>query len=104
MTNIQQGQFIDLIYDHPEAFSLQDTDLRLCDQIKYTMDRLIYLLHHTIFPQLQGEMHKCLGTWLPQGIIRPSQGPYASQVVIVWKKIGKFICPWINVKLIQLQE
>ena len=36
-------------------------------------------------------MHKCLDTWFSQGIIRPSQSPYASQVVIVQKKSGE-IC------------
>ena len=35
-------------------------------------------------------MHKCLDTWLRQGIIRPSRSPYASQVVTVCKKTGDF--------------
>ena len=34
-------------------------------------------------------MQKCLDTWLQQGIIRPLQSPYASQVVIVRKKTGE---------------
>ena len=87
MTLIQQGRFIDLIYYHPEVFSLHDEDPGFCDQIKHTipttMDKPVYLLHGTIPPQLQGEACKCLDTWLQQGIIRPSQSPYASQVVIV---------------------
>ena len=87
MTHIQQGWFINLIYDHPEVFSLHDEDLRFCDQIKHTipmtMDRPVYLVHCTISPQLQGEVYTCLDTWLQQGIIRPSQSPYASQVMIV---------------------
>ena len=37
-------------------------------------------------PEVLGEVHKCLDTWWRQGIIRPSQSPYASQVVIVQKK------------------
>ena len=49
----------------------------------------MYLLHRTIPPQLLGEVRKCLDTWLRQGIIRPSQSPYASQVVIVQKKKGE---------------
>ena len=93
MTCVQQSQFIDLIYDHPEVFSLHDEDLRFCDRMKHmiltTMDKPVYLAHCTIPPQLQGEVHKCLDTWLQQGIIRPSQSPYASQVVIVWKKTGE---------------
>ena len=87
LTHVQQSWFIDLIYDHPEVFSLHDEDLGFCDWIKHTipmtMDKPVYLAHHTIPPQLQGEVHKCLDTWLQLGIIRPSQSPYASQVVIV---------------------
>ena len=39
--------------------------------------------------QLQTEVHKCLDTWLKQGIIHPSRSPYISQVVIVCKKTGE---------------
>ena len=35
LTHIQQGQFIDLIYDYPEVFLLHDEDLGFCDQIKH---------------------------------------------------------------------
>ena len=74
---------------------MHDEDLGFCDKIKHTIpttsDRLVYLLHHTIPPQLLGEVHKCLDTWLRQCIIRPSQSPYTSQVVIVQKKSGE-IC------------
>ena len=92
MTCEQQSQFINLIYDHPEVFSLHDD---FCNKIKHTipttLERSVYLPHHTIPPQLLGEVHKCLDTWFRQGIIRPSQSPYASQVVIVQKKTGE-IC------------
>ena len=95
MTLEQQSLFINIIYDHPEVFSLHDEDLGLCNKIKHTIpmtsDRPVYLPHCTIPPQLLGEVHKCLDTWLRQGIIRPSQSPYASQVVIVQKKSGE-IC------------
>ena len=68
LTHVQQSQFIDLIYDHPEVFSLHNEDLRFCDWIRHTipatMDKPVYLVHHTIPPQLQGEVHKCLDTWL----------------------------------------
>ena len=93
MTHEQQSWFINIIYDHPEVFSLHDEDLGFCDKIKHTipmtLDRPVYLLHCTIPPQLLGEVCKCLDTWLRQGIIRPSQSPYASQVVIVQKKSGE---------------
>ena len=87
MTCEQQSRFINIIYDYPEVFSLHDEDLSFCDKIKHTIpttsDRPVYLPHCTIPPQLLGEVSKCLDTWLRQGIIRPSQSPYASQVVIV---------------------
>ena len=49
----------------------------------------MYLPHRTIPRQLQGEVQKCLDTWLRQGIIRPSKSLYASQVVIVRKKTSE---------------
>ena len=92
MTCEQQSQFINIIYDHPEVFFLHDEDLGFCDKIKHTIpmtsDRPVYLPHHTIPPQLLGKVCNCLDTWLRQGIIRLSQSPYASQVVIVQKKSG----------------
>ena len=58
LTCIQQSRFIDLIYDHPEVFSLHDEDLGFCDWIRHTipttMDKPVYLVHCTIPPQLQG--------------------------------------------------
>ena len=90
MTHAQPTWFLNLIYDHPKVFSLHDEDLGFCDKITHmiptTSDKPVYLPHCTITPQLQGEVHKCLDTWLRQGIIRPSQSPSTSQVVIVQKK------------------
>ena len=64
MTCEQQSQFINIIYDHPEVFSLYDEDLGFCDKIKHTIpmtsDRPVYLPHHTIPPQLLGEVCKCV--------------------------------------------
>ena len=98
MNKSQQKQFIELIYDHQSVFSLCDEDLGLCDHLKHTIptttDRPIYLPHRTIPVQLQAEVRKCLDTWLKQGIIRPSRSPYASQVVIVRKKLEKYTYVW----------
>ena len=73
MTCIQQGWFIDLIYDQPEVFSLHEEDLVFCDWVKHTipttMDRPVYLAHHTIPPQLQGEVHKCLEPGCNRGLL-----------------------------------
>ena len=89
----QQKCFLELIYDHQNMFSLCDEDLGLCDCLKHTIlmttTKPVYLPHHTIPVQLQNEVHKCLDTWLKQGIICPSCSPYASQVVIMCKKTGE---------------
>ena len=59
MTHDQQTQFINLIYDHPEVFSLHHEDLGFCDKIKHTipmtLDRCVYLPHCTIPPTIIGE-------------------------------------------------
>ena len=93
MSREQQVRFLELIYDNQSVFSLCDEDLGLCDSLKHTipttMDKPVYLPHCTIPVQLQAEVRKCLDTWLRQGIIQPSQSPYALQVVIVHKKTGE---------------
>ena len=67
-TCAQHSWFLNIIYDHPEIFSLHDEDLGFCDKIKHTilmtLDKPVYLPHQTIPPPLQGEVYKCLGTWL----------------------------------------
>ena len=93
----QQSSFINQVYDNKEVFFLHDEDLGYCDQIKHTiptmMDKPVYLPHHTIPRQLQGEVCKCLDTWLCQGIMQPSKNPYAAQVVVVCKKLGEmYLC------------
>ena len=76
-----------------KAYSRYVMRICLCDHLKHTIPTMttkpVYLPHHTIPVQLQTEVHKCLDTWLKQGIIRPSHSPYASQVVIVRKKTGE---------------
>ena len=75
----QQSHFINLVYDNKMVFSLHNKGLGYCDLIKHTIltmtDKPVYLPCHTIPRQLQGEVHKCLDTWLCQGIIRPSKSP-----------------------------
>ena len=75
MSKAQQIRFLELIYDNQSVFSLCDEDLGLCDHLKHTipttMDKPIYLPHHTILVQLQAEVYKCLDIWLKQGIIWP---------------------------------
>ena len=85
--------FSKAIYDQPKVFSLHNKDLGFCYQIKHTipmtLDKPVYLPNCTIPPQLQEVVYKCLDTWLWQGIIRLSQGPYTCQLVIVHTKTGE---------------
>ena len=94
-----QARFINLIYSNQEVFSLHDEDLGYCYKLTHTIptstDKPVYLPHRTIPRQLQGEVSKCLNTWLCQGIIRPSNSPYASQAVLVCKKTGE-ICNYVD--------
>ena len=89
----KQSHFINLVCDNKDVLSLHDEGLGYCNLIKHTIptmtDKPVYLPHHTIPRQLQVVVHKCLDTWLCQGIIRPSKSQYASQVVIVHKKSGE---------------
>ena len=98
MSRTQQQKFLELIYDNQSMFSLCDEDLGLCDHLKHTIpmttDKPVYLPHRTIPVQLQAEVHKCLDTWLKQGVIRPSRSPYTSQVVI-GKRLERSACAWI---------
>ena len=68
-----QARFINLIYSNQEVFSLHDEDLGYCNKLTYTIptstDKPVFLPHRTIPRQLQGEVCKCLNTWLCQGVI-----------------------------------
>ena len=74
---------------------MHDEDLGYCDKLTHTIptsiDKPVYLPHRIIPRQIQGEVCECLNTWLCQGIIQPSNSPYAFQVVLVRKKTGE-IC------------
>ena len=74
-------------------FSLHDEDLGYSDQLTHTIltstDKPEYLPNRTILRQLQGDVHKCLNTWLCQRIICPSSSFYASQVVTLHKESGE---------------
>ena len=66
MTCLQQGWFIDLIYDHPEVFSLHDEDLgfvtRSCIQYQWLWIDL-YNCHTAPFPH--NYKVKCVNVWTP---------------------------------------
>ena len=88
-----QSCFINLIYDNPKVFLLHDENLSYCNYLNHTItktvEKHVYLPHCMVARQLQGRVCKYLDTWLCQGIIQPSQSLYASQVVIMCKKLGE---------------
>ena len=93
----KQAHFIDTMYNTKEVFSLHDEDLGYCNWITHTIpmmrDVSVYFPKHTIPHPLPGEVWHCLGTWLRQGIIRPSNCPYASQWLLyvkIWRSISMY--------------
>ena len=72
-----KDHLLNLNYDHKKVFSLHDEELGFCNKLAHsiptTTDKPVYLPQRTIPRQLQGEVQKCLDTWLRQGIIRPSK-------------------------------
>ena len=96
---------LNLVYDNQQVFSLCDGDLGFCNKFTHTIltttDMPIYLPYRTMQWQLQGEVCKCLDTWLRYGIFRPSGSSYASHVVIVCKKTSEI---WFCVEYHKLKS
>ena len=84
-TKEQQDGLLNFIYDNQQISKFHIKNLGYYDklaQIIPTMrDKPTYLPHKTIQQKLQGEVYKCYDMWVHQGIIRPSQSLYTSQVV-----------------------
>ena len=101
----QQDWLLNLIYDHQKVFSLHNKDLWFCNKLAHSIltmtDKPVYLPHRIIPQQWQGKFRICLDIWLRQGIIRPSERPYASQVVIIRKKTGEI---WLCVNYQKLNS
>ena len=79
-----QAKFINLIYSNQEFFSLHNKDLDYYNCLTHTIltstDKPLHLPCRTILRQLQGEVCKCLNTWLHQEIIHQSNSPYAPKL------------------------
>ena len=90
MTASQQKAFQDMMSKHRHIFSQDDDDLGFTDivthKIKTTDDIPVCLPDRRIPPPIQPEVKKHLQKWLKTGIIKESDSPYASQIVIVRKK------------------
>ena len=75
----QQSQFINLVYDNKEVFSLHDEDLGYCDLIKHTnltMTEEACILAALYYPQTTpGESAKMSGYLVVPGYYKTIQKP-----------------------------
>ena len=92
-----------LLRQYSDVFSKDDSDLGCCTIGKHgitTEDNIpVKLPDRRISPLLIPEVQKILKTWLQDGIIKESNSPYASQLVLVRKKCGK-LRPCLDFRLL----
>jgi hypothetical protein len=90
MNDKQQKDFREMLFRHKKVFSQDDDDLGFTDvvthKIKTTDSEPVCLPDRRIPPQIQPEVKRHLQKWLKAGVIKESDSPYASQIVIVKKK------------------
>jgi len=83
---------IRLFNKYQNVFSQDDNDIGSTDLVKHriiTQDDIpIKEPDRRIPPNLKSEVKKILQNWLDAGIIKHSDSPYASQIVLVHKKSG----------------
>ena len=85
-----QAEIFDLLQQYHDVFSKSEDDVGCTDmiehRIKLTDETPVRQPDRRIPPALVPEVKKILNDWLHQGIIRDSDSPYASQIVLVKKK------------------
>ena len=90
LTDQQKEQFDQLLQKHLDAFIKDDDDLGYTDLIKHpiklTDEIPVRVPHRRIPPHQIDEVKQHIRKLLDQGIIRKSNSPFASAVVIVRKK------------------
>ena len=81
-----------LLRDHNAAFSKDDLDLGRCDTIPHRINvndtKPVRLPYRRISPHEMKEVRQLLQDMLDRNIIRKSDSPYASPIVLVRKKTG----------------
>ena len=89
----ERKKLINLLKGHEDIFSLDDTDIGLCNFVKHRVDLIddtpFKQRHRRIPPAMMEEVRQHIEQLLACGIIRPSKSPWTSNVVLVRKKNGK---------------
>ncbi len=89
----EQQRFNQLFDEYADVFSKDSNDIGYTDRvehhIKTTTDVPIKQVDRRIPPNIIPEVKKTLEAWLKAGVIQESNGPYASQMVLVRKKSGE---------------
>ena len=93
LSSTEKTKVVELLQQYNDVFSMEDSDLGCCTigkhSITTTDDIPVKLPDRRISPLLVPEVQKILKSWLQDGIIKESNSPYASQLVLVKKKCGK---------------
>lgn len=103
LTVSQRADVIKLLQEFSDVFSKSDDDIGFSDAATHTIqthdDVPIKLPDRQMPGHLVPEVKKILQDWLKQGIIRESDSPFASQLVLVRKKSGG-IRPCVDFRLL----
>ena len=93
LTRKEQHKFSGLFEQYADVFSKDNNDIGYTDQvehyIKTTTDVPIKQADRRIPPNVIPEVKQTLEAWMKGGVIQESNGPYASQMVLVRKKSGE---------------
>ena len=88
----EKEQVVRLVQKHDQVFSKSQFDVGYCDRIPHRINTVdnqaINEPYRRISPHCVQEVKTLLQGLLNQGIIRPSESPYASAVVLVKKRDG----------------
>ena len=93
LDSYQRAELVLLLRNYKDLFSLDDTDIGICNRIRHRIDLSTDIpfkqRHRRIPPSMIDEVRHHIEQLLAAGVIRPSKSPYTSNVVLVRKKNGK---------------
>ncbi|MGI9142025.1 MAG: reverse transcriptase domain-containing protein, partial [Fluviibacter sp.] len=87
-----QQRYVDLLLKHHAAFSLNKSDLGLCDLVRHKLvmktPEPVFVKQFKIPEAHQHYLHEQVKEWLKLGIIQPSRSRYNNPLFLVQKKDG----------------